>query len=149
MGDGDEGMKTSPRLFFLVLRIPADRCVLCPGCPPCPLSLSLGCRAFVLSPLCLSSVGACGGAWPVVSSCDAVRRVARRLCRSAGRRAGWLLVYVHRLYIRRNRRRGGRLTGVPRLVAQCGRRGACPAVFVSVNRCGRRGGSLAVICLLG
>ena len=41
MGDGDEGMKTSPRLFFM-FRTPSGRHA---ACPPRPLSLSLGCRA--------------------------------------------------------------------------------------------------------
>lgn len=44
---------------------------------PHPFSLPLWCHSF--SPLCLSSVGACGGAWSVVPSCGAVSLAARRL----------------------------------------------------------------------
>ena len=60
MGDGDEGMKTSPRLFcasnVLGLGVPLSLLLA-----PCPLSLSLG-RHVILSPFCLSSVGVWGGA---------------------------------------------------------------------------------------
>lgn len=69
------------------------------GClPPCPLSLFLG-HHVVLSPLCLSSVGAWGGA--CLSCRHAVRcglsLVARSPCRLAERRSGWLLACVSRL----------------------------------------------------
>lgn len=90
---------------------------------PRPLSLPLGYHPF--SPLCLSPVWACGGAWSVVPLCGAVLLTARRSFPVSG---------------------GLAAACVPRLGAQCGRRVACHAWFVPVNRRGRRDGFL---CLLG
>ena len=130
MGDGDEGMKTSPRLFFM-LRTPSGRHA---ACPLPALSLSLGRRRF--SPLCLSSVGAWVGAWFSVLSCGAVGLSARRSFHRVDRRGdGSTCRLVACL--------------CSCLVAQCGRRVACPAVVVPVKRHGGGAWSLVVHCLLG
>lgn len=123
MGDGDEAINLSPSFF----------CFECPRAWR-PLSLllaparSLHPDIMSFSPSCLSSVWACGGAWSVVPLCGAVLLTARRSFPVSG---------------------GLAAACVPRLGAQCGRRVACHAWFVPVNRRGRRDGSLAALCLLG
>lgn len=78
------------------------------------------------SPLCLSSVGACGGAWSVVPSCGAVSLVVRRSFLVSI--VGLLAFFVSVLSA--GRMSADCLPCVSRLGAQCGRRVACHAWFV-------------------
>ena len=131
MGDGDEVIDLSPSFFcasnalgFGASPFPAD-------CSLPALSLPLGCHPF--SPSCLSSVWAWG--WAYLPCRRAVRLglslIVRSSCRSAGCLPAFLVSALSSVC--------GSLC-VSRLVAQCGRRVACPAWLVPVNRRGRRDG---------
>lgn len=93
MGDGDEGQNLSPSFFLLGMRDSARPLSRLLAHLPA-LSVPRESCVPILSTLCLSSVGACGGAWSVVPSCGAMRLVAHR---SFPVSVDGLLAYVSRL----------------------------------------------------
>ena len=123
MGDGDEVIDLSPSFFL---------CFECPRAwrPLFPAACSL--PALCPSGVVGSPRFACRPSGRVAGRGLSCRRAVRCgvACRSS---------LVHRVG-RRNGGVAGCLLCVPRLVAQCGRRGVCPAWLVPVNRCGRRDG---------
>lgn len=122
MGDGDEGMKTSPRLFF-VLRMTAGRCVPSLGC--LLLIRSLCPSGVVLPALLVVCRGVRRGVVcrAVVRGGGACRSSLVPPCRVAGRSSLFLVSALSSVC--------GSLC-VPRLDTQCGRLLVCPAGFVSV-----------------
>ena len=74
MGDGDEVIGLSPSFFCASNALGLGASHLLAACSSSALSVP----RVSFSPLCLSSAGACGGAWSVVPSCCAVGLAALR-----------------------------------------------------------------------
>lgn len=143
----------SPSFFFASNAIGLGAPPVSAAFPPSSLSAPRT-SCVPLSPSCLSSVLACGGAglpcrWAVRLG---LSLVARSPCRLAGRCATCLPLRGSSLVsaLSAGDMSADCLPCVPRLVAQCGRRVACPAWLVSVIGAG--GGTVRLLpsaCLDG
>lgn len=140
MGDGDEVIGLSPSFFLLRMSSGLVSPIL--SCLPLPALSDPRMSCVPLSPSCLSSVWACGGAWSVVPSCGAVSLVVRRSFLVSI--VGLLAFFVSVLSA--GRMSADYLPCVSRLGAQCGRRVACHAWVVPIIGAG---GGTGFLCLLG